>query len=69
MVMDVVVDAEYRRLGIATQLEKEAEDFARENNISLVLGEVWAYNEKSKRLMKELGRHPLYVVYGKMVDE
>ena len=69
MVMDVVVGADYRRLGIATQLEKEAEDFARENNISLVLAEVWAYNEKSKRLMKELGCHPLYVVYGRMVDE
>lgn len=67
IIQDIAVAAAHQRKGVGMELEKRVEVYARENGIELILGEVWAYNQASKNMMKKLGRDPLYTVYGKRI--
>lgn len=53
---DVAVDGNYRRQGIAETLELRCEQYAKENDVNLIIGEIYAYNHGSRALVKKLGR-------------
>lgn len=68
-IMDVAVAESHRKQGVATALEGRVEEFARQNEIGLITGEVWTYNNASQELMRRMGRTPLYVVYGGIIRD
>lgn len=66
---DVAVSPDYRRKGIALELEKRCEGFAKEHGVNLILGEIYTYNDASREMMKKLGRHLGYEVWFKQLED
>ncbi|MFZ1258632.1 MAG: GNAT family N-acetyltransferase [Candidatus Saccharimonas sp.] len=64
-IWDVIVSQDARRKGVGLALEKEVEKYAVAHSIHLIIGEIWAYNDASRNMMKKLGRTMMYEVWGK----
>ena len=69
LVNDIAVLEKYRRQGIAQKLEDRIEQYARDNDVNLVLGEIYAYNEASRSLMRKIGRRLAYEVWYKRLSD
>ncbi len=67
-VYDLVVAPQAQKHGVGLQLEKAAEQAAKEAGAGIFLGDIYPYNDASRGLMKKLDRQLAYEVWYKYLD-
>ncbi len=58
---DLYVSPQFRRMGVATLLYREAERLGKERGVSHMTLMVWSFNEKAIGLYQKLGFHPTLI--------
>ncbi|KKR70987.1 MAG: Diamine N-acetyltransferase [Candidatus Woesebacteria bacterium GW2011_GWA2_40_7b] len=65
---DAYVLPEYRRMGIATLLIKEAEKIAKQNKIQRLQGRVYTFNKPVQNFLLRLGYKSPHAIWDKVIN-
>ena len=66
---DVAVSPGHRRQVVGQLLESHCEQYAKDHGINLVMGEIYAYNDASREMVKKLDRKLGYEVWYKRLGD